>query len=190
MPRQARSIIPETPHHVIQRGNRNQRVFFSDQDKLDYMHLVNKFGQRYDLKFWAFCLMDNHIHFVVVPPTREALQKGLGQIHFHYTLMINRRENWKGHFWQGRFQSFPLDEPYLYAAVKYVERNPVRAGMVNRAEEYHWSSARFHTFNYPDPLCERFFLQDQIKNWSAYLAENNTDDELKKLRGQSFLVKK
>ncbi len=190
MPRQARIIIPEMPYHVIQRGNRNQRVFFSNQDKTDYLYLVKEQGLAHGLKFWAFCLMDNHIHFIVVPPSEDALQKALSQVHFRYTLMINRRENWRGHFWQGRFKSFLLDEPYLYAAVKYVERNPVRAGMVTRAEEYPWSSARAHVFNHTDRLCTRFFLQDQIKDWSAYLAENNTEDELKKLRGHSFKAKK
>lgn len=173
MPRAARIVIPGFPHHVIQRGNRSQTVFFSDQDKFDYLSLVKKYGTAHGLTFWAYCLMNNHIHFIVVPETKESLAKGLGEAHYRYTLMINKRENWKGHFWQGRFKSFPMDEAYLYAAVKYVERNPVRAGIVERAEEYPWSSARAHALNYSDRICTRFFLQDQIRNWSAYLTENN-----------------
>jgi putative transposase len=194
MPRQARLIIPEMPHHVIQRGNRNQRVFFSDQDKRDYLYLLKEQGREHGLKFWAYCLMDNHVHFIIVPPSKEALQKALGYVHFRYTLMINKRENWKGHFWQGRFRSTPMDEPYLYAAVKYVERNPVRAKMVSRAEDYPWSSAKPHVLGYPDRLCVPFFLQDHIKDWSAFLAEDNTEDELKRLRkpkrGQSLFREK
>ena len=84
--------------------------------------------------------MDNHIHLIVVPEKEDSLAKGIGDTNKYYTRMVNFRENWRGYLWQGRFSSFPLDGKYLYAAIRYVERNPVRAGIVEKAEDYEFSS--------------------------------------------------
>ena len=170
MARFARVVIPDVPHHVIQRGNRRQKVFFSDKDKTVYLELMKRFGCKAGLKIWAYCLMDNHVHFIVVPVGAESLAGGFGEVHRRYTRMINFRENWRGYLWQGRFNSFPLDESHLYAAVRYVEQNPVRAGLVIKADDYPFSSARSHVLKSPDSLCSDFFMLHEIRDWANYLA--------------------
>jgi putative transposase len=171
MSRIARIVISGYPHHVIQRGNRRQKVFFSDQDKKTYINLLHKETVRCGIEIWAYCLMDNHVHLIAVPKKEDSLALGIGETHRKYTRMINRREGWKGYLWQGRFQSYPLDNKYLYSAVRYVERNPVRAGLVKNAVEYRWSSARAHIYQAHDILLSDSFLISEIKDWASYLSE-------------------
>jgi REP-associated tyrosine transposase len=185
MPRIARVVVPEVPHHIIQRGNRCQRSFFSDEDRVLYLRLLKRQGEKAGLIFLAYCLMDNHVHLIVVPKTQKSLWKGLGEVHRKYTTIINIREDWRGYLWQGRFSSFPLGETHLYRAVRYVERNPVRAGIVSRAEEYSWSSARAHAWNQPDPLLSsvRPFLR--INDWASYLRDPDEEPFLDQFRNCS-----
>lgn len=173
MARIARIVVPNLPHHIVQRGNRSQNVFFSNRDKEYYLKLLHKYAQETGLTFWAYCLMDNHVHLIVVPEREDSLAKGIGKTHKHYTRMINFRESWRGYLWQGRFSSFPLDEKYLYAAVRYVERNPIRAGLVKRAEDYPYSSAKAHVFKKKDILLSNNFMLSEIKDWANYLVEEN-----------------
>jgi len=175
MVRIARIVIPNYPHHIIQRGNRSQNVFFGDKDKKLYVEVLYKHAVHSGVTFWAYCLMDNHVHLIAVPRSEDSFAKGIGEAHRNYTRMINFREGWRGYLWQGRFISYPLDEKYLYAAVRYVERNPVRAGLVKRAEDYPWSSARAHVLNKKDILLADNFMLSQIKDWSSYLAEDERD---------------
>jgi len=173
MPRIARIVIPNYPHHIIQRGNRTQNVFFSDQDKKSYMQLLRNHAMEFGVDFWAYCLMDNHVHLIAVPKNEDSLARGIGEAHRKYTRMINFREGWKGYLWQGRFISYLLDEKYLYAAVRYVERNPVRVGLVERAEDYPWSSAKAHVYREKDILLSDNFMLSEIKDWSSYLSEGD-----------------
>ncbi len=122
MARTARVVAVGYPHHVIQRGNRRQKVFFSDQDKIYYLELLQQKSQKYRLDIWAYCLMDNHVHLIVEPHSAESIAMAIGETHKDYTRMINFRESWRGHLWQDRFKSFVMDERYLYAAMRYVER--------------------------------------------------------------------
>ena len=115
------------PHHVVQRGNRRLDVFFSDEDHLAYIEFLRKACLKYDVQIWAYCLMTNHTHFIAVPKKTDSLAKCFSDAHVRYTRMTNKRENWKGHLWQVRFGSSVLDEEYLLAAARYVEKNPVRA---------------------------------------------------------------
>lgn len=182
MARLARIVIPNIPHHVIQRGNRNQNVFFSDDDKIFYLELLKNFGSKAGLTFWSYCLMDNHVHFIVVPESHQSLSEGFGELHRRYTRRVNFRENWRGYLWHGRFKSFPLDERHLYAAVRYVEQNPVRAGIVSKAEHYRFSSAASHVFRTKDPVCADFFLLKEIQDWSDYLTTPLSQKELRLFR--------
>ena len=175
MVRIARIVIPNIPHHIIQRGNRSQNVFFSNQDKEYYLKLLHKYALEYGISLWAYCLMDNHVHLIAVPGREDSLAKGIGETHKHYTRTINLREGWRGYLWQGRFSSFPLDERYLYAAVRYVERNPVRAGLVKRAEDYLYSSAKAHVLRQKDILLSDNFMSSEIKDWSSYLSEEDKE---------------
>jgi len=182
MARIARIVIPDIPHHVIQRGNRSQDVFFSDNDKRVYMNLLCKYAKEAGIIFWAYCLMKNHVHLIAIPKYKDSLANGIGETHKKYTRMINFREGWRGFLWQGRFASYPLDENYLYAAIRYVERNPVRAGLVKRAEDYKWSSAKDHVYGKSNILLSDFFMLSEIKDWRSYLADENKDSDNKLLR--------
>ena len=142
MARIARIVVPNIPHHITQRGNRNQRVFFSDQDRRFYLSLLQTFSEFHGVDVWAYCLMDNHVHFVAVPANTESLGRCFQEVHQVYTRSINVREGWRGYLWQGRFSSFPMDERYLVAAMRYVENNSVRANMVQRALVHSIKSGR------------------------------------------------
>lgn len=182
MGRIARVVIPDYPHHVIQRGNRRQVVFFSEDDKRLYLDLLNYHCRREDVEVWCYCLMDNHVHLIAVPRKIDSLAKAIGKTHKKYTWMVNIRNNWSGHFWQGRFLSYPMDETHLYLAVKYIERNPVRADIVENAEDYAWSSARAHVLRVPDKLLTEFYLGSEIEDWRAYLLGEDKKEDLAAFR--------
>ncbi|MBN1353291.1 MAG: transposase [Candidatus Omnitrophica bacterium] len=179
MARMARVVIPNIPHHITQRGNRSQKVFFSDRDKITYLNLLCKHVKEARSALWAYCLMDNHVHLIVVPEREDSLAKGIGDTHKHYTRIINFREGWRGYLWQGRFASFPMDETHLYAAIRYVERNPVRAGLVKKAEDYKFSSAKAHVYKTKDFLLSDNFLVEDIIDWKSFLAEGDKESDIK-----------
>jgi putative transposase len=181
MPKIARVVIPGCPHHIVQRGNRRLKVFFSDADKELYLKLIGRHAQKFGLAIWAYCLMDNHVHMVMVPKERNSLARGLGEAHRKYTSLINIRENWRGYLWQGRFISYPMDGGHLFAAIRYVERNPVRAQIVSRAELYKWSSAPAHVLNAQDKLLSPCPLTVEVKDWASYLGQKDEAGEVRKL---------
>ena len=127
MARMVRVVIPYYPHHVTQRGNRRQKIFFCEDDYRYYIELISEFGRRSGTEVWAYCLMPNHVHLVMVPGKEGGLRATLGEAHRRYTRHINFRQGWRGHLWQERFHSFTMDEKYLLSTVRYVERNPVAA---------------------------------------------------------------
>jgi len=116
------------------------------------------------------------VHLIVVPESTESLARGIGEAHRRYTRYINFKKGWKGYLWQGRFASFPMDEDYLLAAVRYVELNPVRAGLVKKAENYRWSSARAHLTGSDDGVVTVKPMLDRVNNWSDLLS---SDDSVK-----------
>ena len=182
MPRMARIVVPGIPHHIIQRGHRSEVVFFKKEDRQTYLKILANFARKYGVEIWSYCLMTNHIHLVAIPSTSDSLAKLMRQVHKKYTMVINIRNNWKGTLWQGRYLSYPMDERYLYKCVRYIERNPVRAKIVERPEDYPWSSARAHVFGLADEvLSDSSFLQ-QIHDWRAYLAENESKNDLEEIR--------
>ena len=186
MPRLARTVFADVPHHVTQRGNRRENVFFTDADRRTYLTWLKAYCDAHGVAVLAYCLMTNHIHLIAVPSTEEGLERVLRPLHMRYAQRINRRRHWKGHLWQGRFFSSPLDTSYLWAAIRYVERNPVRAKLVRRAERYPWSSAPAHcqggndTVLTTDPAWRKQLKS--IGNWSAWLAEGDESGKLSVLR--------
>lgn len=174
MARVARIVVPGIPHHVTQRGNRRQPVFFSDSDRIEYLRLMAEWCRLCGVEIWAYCLMPNHVHLVAVPEGEESLARGIGEAHRRHTRRVNFSRGWKGYLWQGRFASFPMDEPYLLAAVRYVELNPVRARLVRRASEYSWSSVRAHLEGKDDGLVRVRPVLDRVSDWRGLLA---TGDE-------------
>ncbi len=186
MPRLPRTVFDGLPHHVTQRGNRREAVFFTDEDRAAYLSWLKEYSDKYRVEVLAYCLMTNHIHLVVVPSTADGLQRMLKPLHMRYAQHINRERGWKGHLWQGRYFSSPLDEAYLWAAVRYVERNPVRAGMEQRAEDYRWSSAAAHCGNRSDDLLnpESGWSKQfaAVHDWSSWLAEGDEMEKTQILR--------
>jgi putative transposase len=129
--------------------------------------------------------MTNHIHLVAIPALDDSLAKTIGLAHRRYSRFINNQRTWTGHIWANRFFSTPLDEPHALAAIKYVELNPVRAGLVSRAEDYPWSSARARVFGVSDPLLQsdRTLLDTyEIDDWSAWLSEGLDDGIIMRIR--------
>jgi len=177
--------VAHVPHHVIQRGNRRQKVFFVEEDKRTYLDILKLQAKIFGLEIWAYCLMDNHVHLIVVPKLSESLVKGIGGVHEMYTRMINFREGWRGYLWEGRFKSVPLDERHCFTVMRYVERNPVRARMVLRAEDYKWSSARAHVAGVSDGVVSDCYLTQEIQNGAEYLGVEEEAIELKRIRRHS-----
>ena len=136
MARIAQIVVPGYPHHITQRGNRRQKTFFCDEDYRRYIDLMAEWCNRCGVAVWAYCLMPNHTHLIAVPQTEEGLRKAVGEAHRRYSRMINFREGWRGYLWQGRFSSFVMDERYLLTAVRYIELNPVEAGLLKDPAAY------------------------------------------------------
>src|SRR5688572_9810138 len=186
MPRHTRAVFSGLPHHVTQRGNHRDRVFFSKGDEKAYLSLLHAYATVNEVQIVAYCLMPNHIHLVLVPRTVDSIHLALRAIHSQYAQRVNRMRGQKGHLWQGRYFSSPLDANYFRNAVRYVELNPVRAGMVPRAEEYAWSSAAAHCGLRYDPLLaldQQFSsLFPGTSGWARWLAEGIPVDALDALR--------
>jgi len=182
MPRHARIVIPEVPYHIIQRGNRRQPVFFEDEDRDFYLKLLHKWGNIEKLSVLGYCLMTNHIHCVAVPHLPTSLARTFAAVHKRYSQVINKRYGWKGYLWQGRFLSYPMDELYRYRGLRYTELNPVRAGLVDDAIDYRWSSARAHVLGEENPLLGPNPLGMTGAEWRKYLAEGNKEAEFEIFR--------
>ena len=184
MARIARVVVPKIPHHIIQRGNRRQEVFFCREDYEIYISLIREWCDKSGVQIWAYCLMPNHIHLIATPETKEVLSRGIGEAHRRYTKMINFRQGWRGYLWQGRFASFPMDKQYLMAAIRYIELNPSRAKMVSKPWEYEWSSARAHVEGKDDKLVKvkAVRLLKGTENWKEFLLRGIDENEMEELR--------
>jgi len=186
MPRLARNVFPNIPHHVTQRGNRREDVFFTDDDRLIYLEWLEFYCKKYDVSVLAYCLMTNHVHLVLTPHTKEGLQQALKPLHMRYSQHINKTKGWSGHSWQGRFFSSPLDEAYTWSTIRYVEQNPVRAGMLEKAEDYRWSSAASHcglksSLLLADlPSSMRSILKDSWSEWLTVVESRSAVDVIQR----------
>jgi putative transposase len=172
MARLSRIVIPLVAHHVTQRGNRRLPVFFSDVDRASYLALIAAASKAHGTVCLGWCLMDNHVHLILVPHTEDGLRATLAEAHRRYSREINFREGWRGYLFQGRFASYPMDDAHLMAAIRYVENNPVVAKMVARAEDWRWSSAASHLAGKRvagDPLTDVAALGQHVRNWRALL---------------------
>ena len=183
MPRIARVVAKGYPHHVTQRGNYRQPVFEEDNDYVQYLEWLKDYGKKYSLKIWAYCLMSNHVHFVCVPNNEDSLAHTFNALHMRYSQYFNQKKNLKGHLWQGRFYSCILDERHTYAAVRYIENNPVRAGIVRKPQKYKWSSASSHINKEKNPvLSQGCYLEKEIEDWQEYLREKEDEQIIRDIR--------
>jgi putative transposase len=181
MSRIARVVAVGVPHHVTQRGNYGQTVFHSDEDRRVYLALLAHHGTLRGLSFWGFCLMSNHVHLIVVPQREDSLARVIGPAHWRYAQYLHGRHGLVGHLWQNRFYSCPLGPAHAVLAMRYVERNPVRAGMVSEACAYAWSSARSHVGG-TDPHgildLEAWRRLHGDMEWNDLLANGESEEEL------------
>ena len=185
MARFPRVVVVDVPHHVTQRGNARQVILASDADRLTYMALLWECTQLYPVSLLGYCLMSNHVHLITVPHNEAALSQALKQAHGRYASYWNGQRSSTGHVWQGRFYSCPLDERHLWEALRYVELNPVRAGMVEKPEGWSWSSAAAHCgFASPDLILEmeRWGQRWTANEWHSFLAQSESATELAALR--------
>ena len=183
MARIARVVAPGFPHHITQRGNRRQHTFFRDEDYQAYLHLMSEWCSRCGVEVWAYCLMPNHIHLIAVPDSEDGLRLAIGEAHRRYTRFINFREGWRGHLWQGRCASCVMDKRYLLACARYVEMNPVRAGLVKKPEDWRWSSASAHMSGRDDQLVRTApLLQITGGAWEDFLHVTVREEEIRKMQ--------
>jgi putative transposase len=181
MPRQARVAVPDISYHVTQRGNYLQNVFLTENDRALYLGLVVRAACDYGLALLGWCLMTNHVHWIVTPSAPNSMAFTFRRAHSQYSIFVNSmRHHRRGHLWQGRFYSCPLSERHLFAALAYVERNPVRANLAFDAENYPWSSAAAHTGRDPTPpfLCLKPWNEvHTVETWRPFLRTQAASEE-------------
>lgn len=181
MPRIARIVVPGLPHHITQRGNRREAIFFEDGDQQVYRDLLAEQIRKARVEVWAYCLMPNHVHLILVPGEPHALGRAVGEAHRRYTNFINARGRWTGHLFQSRFASAPMDGVHLMRAVRYVSLNPVRARLVAKAEDWPWSSVRAHLAGVDDePVTVRPVLE-RVASFSDWV-KSKTEEDFNDLR--------
>jgi len=185
MARFARVVVVDVAHHVTQRGNARQVILSNDRDRVTYLELLRHYSELHGLALLGYCLMSNHVHLIVVPRASDALAQALKHSHGRYAAYWNARSSSSGHVWQGRFYSCPLDETHLWQALRYVELNPVRAGMVPEAVKWRWSSAAAHCGSgAPQDLLEMAPWRKRwtVAGWIEYLAAMESPSQLATLR--------
>jgi putative transposase len=189
VPRISRVVIPGLAHHVTQRGNNRQDVFLTDADRIAYLQNLKHQATKCRLEVLGYCLMTNHVHLVVVPESETALAQAIGRTHFTHAQRFNAEHGRSGHLWQGRFYSCAMEPGHELSALRYVEQNPVRAGLAGEAWRYPWSSAAAHA-GQPDPsgmldpkswqrLCGGL-------DWRTFLSERMPGEEYSNLRRQTM----
>lgn len=189
MGRFARAVAVGVAHHITQRGVDQQRIFFTDADRRTYLECLERYCAEAQLRILTYCLMSNHIHLVAIPEEPQSLATALRRTHGRYALYLNARRRRSGHLWQNRFYSCALDDRHLWAALRYVEHNPVRAELVKRPEEYSWSSAAAHLGRCAPPtLLDWCFYIDcgGLERWIGLLAEPEELTVIRSLQRGTF----
>jgi len=182
MARLARLIVPGLPHHITQRGNGRQRTFFADADYALYRDLLAENLKAAGVACWAWVLMPNHVHLILVPSDEDGLRRALAPVHWRYAGIIHARRKRSGHFWQGRFGCAVMDESHLAAALVYVMLNPVRARLVGRAQDWQWSSARAYLRSVADGLTQTQPVLERFPDMGEMLKREADADALHRLR--------
>lgn len=182
MPRVVRGLADRLIYHVINRGNGRQDVFHKDKDYEAFINLMKQAKERYSVKIFAYCLMPNHFHMVLMPDKGEDLSKWIQWLMTSHVRRYHRHYGSSGHIWQGRFKSFIIQKDiHLLMVLRYVEGNPVRAGLVNSAKEWLWSSHKERIYKGNNSLVEEVPIELPV-NWDRYVDEPLTEKELERLR--------
>ena len=185
MPKFPRLVVPGYPHHVTQRGVRRQQTFYDDTDYNSYIELIRGLKVVAGVDVWAYCLMPNHVHFVVVPKEQQSLARLFGTVHHRYAKRVNTIHKWRGHLWQERFYSVAMDERHTLAAMRYVELNPVRAGLCKRADDWPWSSVHGNLGKRTDDIVVQSSVRELITDWRCFLSQPGEAGLQDSLRSQT-----
>jgi putative transposase len=167
--------LPGIPHHVTQRGNRRERIFFEPCDEALYLDLMAGQLRRHSVACWAYCLMPNHVHLILTPEDEPGLARAVGEAHRRYATFVGARGRWSGHLFQARFASVAMDEDHLLAAFRYVALNPVKAGLAASAADWPWSSARAHFAGRGTPHVDVEPALARIDDFAAFVAAEPDD---------------
>jgi len=184
MPRIARAIATGCPHHIIQRGNNREKVFFKTEDKKKYLSLLRNYSQNWDSPILAYCLMNNHVHLLTRPYSNQSLYKMMQGVTLCYTQYVNKKYQRTGRLWESRYYSCIIEaERYLWAVTRYIEQNPVRAHIEERAEDYSYSSAKAHVRGMKDEvLGEELFDEALRGDYIQLLNEKIPESQMTELR--------
>ena len=186
MPRNARIVVPGAAHHVTQRGIRRSPIFYDSEDRDSYTEVIGRNCEKFGVGILAWCWMTNHVHLVAVPEHANSLALALRRAHSIYARRFNAKYHFSGYLWQNRYYSCPLDESHTFAAIRYVEQNPVRANMVVLAEDYPWSSARAHSRGCADVLLSvDWTLPPMEASWSSWLAGQDDRETTRLIRANT-----
>ena len=182
MPRSKRVVVVGAPHHITQRGNDRQDVFVSDGLRRVYLELLAEHAARNSLRIMAYCLMTNHVHLLAVPESERSLANTFRHAHARFSQYWNTEFHRSGHLWQNRYYSCPVEETAAWHVIRYVEQNPVRAGIVEQAGAYAWSSARAHVGLEGSPVLDGEWWNERWSGeaWAAVLEE--ADEEAAGIR--------
>ncbi|MEE8597486.1 MAG: transposase [bacterium] len=190
MPHTASTVIPKLPRHITQRGSCRHNIFQDDEDRLKYLSWIEEYSKKYHLSLFAYCLMDNHVHFIATPQKEDSLAGVLSIVHIRYSQYINKKRKASGSLWQGRFYSCTLNRSHLMATIRYVEKNPVRVGVVKKAWQWKWSSAAAHI----DTANQMIYLEDITKlidvstrSWKQYLDTDEDEKDINDIRKHTLL---
>ncbi len=189
MPRAARIVCIGVPYHVTQRGNFRMDIFEEDADREKYLEFFKQYKEQFKVKVYAWCLMSNHVHFIVEPTTEKGLAELFKFTHMRYSQYFNRKKGAHGHLWQGRFFSCALDNDHLYEAMRYVELNPLRAGIVQRIDGYSWSSVKEHLNGKGKMTLDAVTNYLEIDDWKEYLREKGDDELINNIRKRTKIGK-
>lgn len=182
MARQARIVIPDTPHHITQRGNRGEKVFFQKDDFQTYLDILTEQTDRFQVSLLSYCLLPNQVHLIAVPEQEHLMARAIGEAHRRYSCIINERNDWRGHLFQDRFFSYAMDEQSTLRAARFIETLPVTAGIAPKPENYLWSSAKARIKVADNSIIKPFKSFHAIHNWSDYLQRPMDPDELRKVQ--------
>lgn len=179
MARQARIVLPHTPHHITQRGNRGDFIFFEKADYKTYLDILNEQCRNFGISLYSYCLLPNQVHFIAEPREANQLSRAIGEAHRRYTNHINKRQEWSGHLFQNRFFSYAMDEQYMLRAARYIETLPVTLKLTPKPENYLWSSAKIRIkANATNSFIKPFSTFHTIDNWEEFLERPMNESEM------------
>ena len=182
MARQARLIIPNNFHHIAQRGNRGEPIFFEKEDYQTYLAILQEQMEKFNLELYSYCLMPNQIHLLIKPKNKDDLSRGIGECNRQYTRYINQKNDWTGHLFQNRFFCYTLDEQHALRAARFIEVLPITARITDKPQNYLWGSARYRIKIQDHAFLKDFQTFHLAQNWEDYLARPIDITEMKTIQ--------